>query len=93
MRKPFCRFLRELNSLKRSADYQSCDPSKLADWLKQIGSEFTQYSYQLVTRGVDKATLRWLNDTHLLTDCGIHNGVHRLKILENAKRIKPIYWS
>ena len=35
-----CRFLRELRDLKMSGDYTSCDPTKLGDWLVEVGPEF-----------------------------------------------------
>lgn len=80
------RFLRELNILKIAADYQSCDGSKLDDWLKQLGAEFKGYSYQMLINGVDRVTLRWLTEEHLERDCMIRNGIHRMKILEATKR-------
>ena len=88
----FISFLRELNPLKKSADYQSCDPTKLDDWLRNMGPEFTQYAYQMIQNGADKRVIRWLTDGQLLNDCGITNGIHRMKILEAAKRkTKHIY--
>ena len=78
--------MRELDNLKTSADYQSCDPSKLADWLKQIGAAYKRYAYPMVKCGVDRSTLPSLADEHLQADCGVTNGVHRLKILQHAKR-------
>ena len=79
------RFLRELTSLKQSADYQSCDPSKLDDWLKEVNTGFKQYTYQMTQAGVDANLLKWLTNEHLQSDCRIQNGVHRLRILEAAK--------
>ena len=78
--------MRELNHLKITADYQSCDPSRLEDWLKEVGPEFSQYSYQMLKSGADRRLLRWLTDEHLLHDCTIQNGIHRMKIMEGAKR-------
>ena len=75
------RFLRELRDLKMSADYTSCDPTKLGDWLVAVGPEFSQYIYQMLHAGVDKQTLRSLSHDHLSTDCAIENGIHRMKIL------------
>ena len=80
------RFLRELVHLKQIANYESCDQMRLDDWLKEIGPEFRQYTYQMVMSGVDMRVLRLLTDEHLLKDCGIQNGIHRLKIIESAKR-------
>ena len=82
----YFRFMRELNILRVTADYQSCDPSKIDDWLKELGKDFCGYSYQMLKSGVDRRTLRWLSDEHLLHDCYITNGIHRLKIMEGSKR-------
>lgn len=84
------RFLRELNGLKQRADYDSCDPSHLEDWLRQVGYEFRQYSYPMLKSGADRRILRWLTDDHLLKDCCINNGIHRLRIIEAAKRITSL---
>jgi len=81
-----CRFLRELSKLKQMADYESCDPTHLDDWLKELGVEFRQYTYQMLKSGVDRRVLRLLSDDHLLRDCAIVNGVHRLRILDAGKR-------
>jgi len=81
-----CRFLRDLAKLKQIADYECCDPTHLDDWLKELGVEFRQYTYQMLKSGVDRRVLRFLSDEHLLKDCGIVNGIHRLRILESAKR-------
>jgi len=72
--------------LKQIADYETCDPTHLDDWLKELGTEFRQYTYQMLRSGVDRHVLRCLSDEHLLKDCGIINGVHRLRILEAGKR-------
>jgi hypothetical protein len=84
------RFMRDLDKLKQSADYEFCDPTKLDDWLKQIGPEFRKYTYQMLKAGVDMRLVRYLNDEHLLKDCGILNGIHRLRILEAARRVTTI---
>lgn len=82
----FIRILRELAQLKQMADYEACDPTRLDEFLSAIGKEFRQYTYQMLKSGVDKSILRFLNEDHLEKDCGILNGVHRMKILEGAKR-------
>ena len=72
------------------ADYESCDPTHLDDWLKEVGGvEFRQYTYAMLRSGVDRRVVRCLGDEHLLRDCGIVNGVHRLRILDAAKRQCP----
>ena len=73
--------MRELCDLKMSADYTSCDPTKLGDWLVAVSPEFSQYVYQMLHAGVDKQTLRSLGHEHLASDCNITNGIHRTKIL------------
>ena len=81
-----CRFLRDLVKLKQIADYETCDPTHLDDWLKELGAEFRQYTYQMLKAGVDRHVMRYLSDEHLHKDCGIINGVHRLRILDAGKR-------
>lgn len=78
--------MRDLDKLKVLADYESCDATRLDDWLRQIAPEFRKYTYQMIKSGVDMRVLRYLNDEHLQRDCGIHNGIHRLRILEAARR-------
>ncbi|KAK7471647.1 hypothetical protein BaRGS_00035694, partial [Batillaria attramentaria] len=82
------RFLRELRDLKITGDYTSCDPTKLGDWLVEVGPEFAQYTYQMIQAGVDKQTLRSLNHEHLAHDCTIDNGIHRMKILEKIEELR-----
>ena len=82
--------MRELIQLKQTADYDTCDQSGLDDWLKDIGQEFRQYTYQMVKAGVDRHVLQLLNDDHLFKDCQINNGIHRLKIIEAAKSMCSI---
>ena len=72
--------------LQKTADYQSCDPSNLDSWLRELEVDFCKYSYQMLKSGVDRRTLRWLTDDHLLHDCHIENGIHRMKIMEGSKR-------
>ncbi|XP_072909188.1 NAD(+) hydrolase SARM1 isoform X2 [Hemitrygon akajei] len=74
------RFLRELRDLKRNANYSTCDPGNLADWLSSIDQYFRQYTYNLVHCGVGKETLSRVTEEQLRWDCGIENGVHRARI-------------
>ena len=69
-----------------AADYHSCDPTQLDDWLREMGSEFRKYSYQMLRSGADRKILRWLTEEQLGRDCGISNGIDRMKIMEAAKR-------
>ncbi|XP_050410413.1 NAD(+) hydrolase SARM1 isoform X3 [Patella vulgata] len=82
------RFLRELKDLKITADYTSCDPYKLAEWLEEISPEFAQHTYSMLSCGVDRQSLQFLTDDHLRYDCGIYNGVHRMKLLEKVRKLK-----
>ncbi|ESO95392.1 hypothetical protein LOTGIDRAFT_215051 [Lottia gigantea] len=81
------RFLRELKELKITADYTSCDPSKLSDWLDEISPLFLQYAYNMLTCGVDRQSLPYLTEDHLMSDCSIGNGVHRMRLLDRIKKI------
>ena len=79
------RFMRELKELKISSDYSSCDPSKLDYWLKDLSPDLGQYTYQLLQNGVDKPFLSHMSEEHLRLDCGVHNGIHRAKILQHIR--------
>ncbi len=79
------RFLRELIKLKRMADYSSCDPSNLNDFLQSLGPEYSVYTYDMINAGIDRDTLMNINDEQLLSECGISNKIHRLKIQQGVK--------
>ena len=79
------RFLRELTNLKRMADYSSCDKTNLNGFLVSLGSEFSVYTYDLLKAGIDRDTLLSINEEQLLSECGIRNKIHRLKILQGVK--------
>lgn len=81
----FGRFLRELNELRQTADYRSIDSSHLNEWLCQLTPEFRRYTYQMLKSRVTVKVLSKLREEHLLKDCGVLSGVHRLLILEAAK--------
>uniref|UniRef100_A0A096MDW9 NAD(+) hydrolase SARM1 n=1 Tax=Poecilia formosa TaxID=48698 RepID=A0A096MDW9_POEFO len=84
------RFLRDLRVLKTYADYSTCDPNNMADWLAEVDPRFRQYTYGLVQSGVDRNNVENLTDQQLQHDCHINNGVHRAKILSAASRpLKP----
>ncbi|XP_012940317.1 NAD(+) hydrolase sarm1 [Aplysia californica] len=82
------RFLRELRDLKISSDYTSCDPSMLGAWLREVGEDMSQYTYQLLNTGVDRPLLRTVTDQHLSHDCGVLNGIHRMKILSKIEELR-----
>lgn len=79
------RFTRELQQLKKMADYTSRDTSSLNDFLQEIGPEYTIYTYSMLNAGVDKKLFRGLSDEQLENECHIVNSIHRLRIL-NAIR-------
>lgn len=75
------RFERELQNLKKMADYSSRDSSSLNNFLLNIGPEYSIYTYSMLNAGVDKDSLRALNDDQLIAECGITNSIHRSRIL------------
>ncbi|XP_077509864.1 sterile alpha and armadillo motif isoform X2 [Amblyomma americanum] len=74
------RFLRELSQLKRMADYSSVDTTNVNQILQSLGTDFSQYTYRMLQSGVDKDSLKLLNDDQLFKECGIDNSIHRLRI-------------
>ncbi|XP_028320362.1 NAD(+) hydrolase SARM1 [Gouania willdenowi] len=86
------RFLRDLRVLKTYANYSTCDPNNMADWLVQVDPRFRQYTYGLVQSGVDRNNIQHLTDPQLQQDCHIDNGVHRAKILSASRKpLKPCH--
>ncbi|XP_026244678.1 NAD(+) hydrolase SARM1 isoform X1 [Urocitellus parryii] len=79
------RFFRELTELKTFANYATCDRSNLADWLGSLDPRFRQYTYGLVSCGLDRSLLHRVSEQQLLEDCGIRVGVHRARILSAAR--------
>lgn len=76
--------------LKTYANYSTCDPYNMADWLVELDPRFRQYTYGLVQSGVDRNNVQHVTDQQLQHDCHIINGVHRAKILSFSHRpIKP----
>lgn len=80
-----CRFMRELKSLKITADYSASDPSGLDKWLMELCPELSQYTYYMLRQGVDKFVLKTLTDQELREECGICNSIHRRKILQGIQ--------
>ncbi|XP_014246383.1 sterile alpha and TIR motif-containing protein 1 isoform X2 [Cimex lectularius] len=76
------RFTRELQTLKKMADYSSRDSSNLNSFLQSIGPEFSVYTYAMLNAGVDKETLRSLSEEQLVSECGITNSIHRYRMLD-----------
>ncbi|XP_070338813.1 NAD(+) hydrolase SARM1 isoform X3 [Equus asinus] len=81
------RFFRELTELKTFASYATCDRSNLADWLGSLDPRFRQYTYGLVSCGLDRSLLHRVSEQQLLEDCGIRLGVHRARILSAAREM------
>lgn len=81
------RFFRELTELKTFASYATCDRSNLADWLGSLDPRFRQYTYGLVSCGLDRSLLHRVSEQQLLEDCGIRLGVHRTRILSAAREM------
>lgn len=81
------RFERELQNLKKMADYSSRDASSLNNFLLSIGPEYSIYTYSMLLSGVDKESLRTLNDDQLIAECGITNSIHRARILNTLSVI------
>ncbi|XP_004635478.1 sterile alpha and TIR motif-containing protein 1 isoform X1 [Octodon degus] len=81
------RFFRELTELKTFASYATCDRSNLADWLGSLDPRFRQYTYGLVSCGLDRSLLHRVSEQQLLEDCGIRLGVHRSRILSAAREM------
>ncbi|XP_020494979.2 NAD(+) hydrolase SARM1 [Labrus bergylta] len=86
------RFLRDLRVLKTYANYSTCDPNNMADWLADVDPRFRQYTYGLVQSGVDLNNVQHLTDQQLQHDCHVVNGVHRAKMLSfSRKPSKPCH--
>ena len=84
------RFERELQNLKKMADYSSRDASSLNNFLLNIGPEYSIYTYSMLNAGVDKDSLRNLNDDQLIAECGITNSIHRMRILNILSGLEQI---
>uniref|UniRef100_A0A8C3PLA8 NAD(+) hydrolase SARM1 n=1 Tax=Calidris pygmaea TaxID=425635 RepID=A0A8C3PLA8_9CHAR len=84
------RFFRELTELKTFANYSTCDRSNLADWLGSIDPKFRQYTYNLLTCGINRNFLHRVTEQQLQEDCHIHTGFHRVRILTAARGEGPL---
>lgn len=82
------RFERELQCLKRMADYSSKDTAKMHQFLLEIGADYCTYTYAMLNAGIDKCSLPHVNEDMLMTECGIHNSIHRLRILNAVKNLE-----
>ncbi|KAF4526326.1 hypothetical protein B566_EDAN015480 [Ephemera danica] len=66
------RFTRELQNLKKMADYSSRDASNLNTLLQGIGADFSIYTYSMLNAGVDKDSIR----------------IHRQRIMSNIRQLE-----
>ncbi|XP_032598806.1 NAD(+) hydrolase sarm1 isoform X1 [Drosophila grimshawi] len=82
------RFERELQNLKRMADYSSKDTAKMHHFLAELGPDYCTYTYAILNAGIDKCTLPHVNEDMLMTECGIKNAIHRLRILNSVKNLE-----
>ncbi|XP_037935665.1 NAD(+) hydrolase sarm1-like isoform X2 [Teleopsis dalmanni] len=82
------RFERELQNLKRMADYSSKDTAKMHHFLYEIGPEYCTYTYSMLNAGIDRMSLSKLNEDMLIAECGIKNSIHRLRILNAIKSLE-----
>ncbi|KAJ8677136.1 hypothetical protein QAD02_012923, partial [Eretmocerus hayati] len=79
------RFTRELENLKKMADYSSKDTDNLNNFLQSIGQEYSIYTYGMLNAGVDRRAIKNLTEDQLLMECSIPNSIHRLRILDAIK--------
>lgn len=82
------RFFRELQKLKRMADYSSRDTSNINNYLQGLGPEYSAYTYGMLNAGVDNESLITLSEDQLLNECGIANSIHRFRIMESIRNME-----
>ncbi|XP_076253319.1 sterile alpha and armadillo motif isoform X12 [Rhynchophorus ferrugineus] len=83
------RFTRELQKLKRMADYTSRDSANINTFLQSLGPEFSIYTYSLLNAGIEtKDALRNISEDQLLNECGILNSIHRYRIMEGIRQLE-----
>ncbi|XP_048518942.1 NAD(+) hydrolase sarm1 isoform X2 [Dendroctonus ponderosae] len=83
------RFTRELQKLKRMADYTSRDSANINNFLQSLGPEFCTYTYSVLNAGVEtKDALRNISEDQLLHECGIANSIHRFRIMEGIRQLE-----
>ncbi|XP_030757218.1 sterile alpha and TIR motif-containing protein 1 isoform X4 [Sitophilus oryzae] len=83
------RFTRELQKLKRMADYTSRDSANINNFLQSLGPEFCIYTYSLLNAGIEtKDALRNISEDQLLNECSICNSIHRYRIMEGIRQLE-----
>ena len=77
------RFIRELTTLKKCADYSCVDRHGIVPFLAQIDQK--AYAYGLINKDMNPELMKRLNNNDLhdmLKDAGVSNAVHRHQIIE-----------
>ena len=82
------RFMRELNNLRKQADYSSVDSSNIAKFLERnVGSEYRIYAYNLIKCDLSLDLMKRLNESDLndmLIEADISSSIHRRKIIDSV---------
>uniref|UniRef100_A0A915JYK0 SAM domain-containing protein n=1 Tax=Romanomermis culicivorax TaxID=13658 RepID=A0A915JYK0_ROMCU len=81
------RFSRELTNLKMATDYSPMDPTALDMWLVNLDPQLSQYTYQMLIKGLDRNNLKMISECILIEVCSVNNIVHRKKILRCLSRL------
>lgn len=83
------RFTRELQKLKKMADYSSKDTTNINNFLQNLSPELSIYTYNFLNAGVEKKdSLIHLSEDQLLEECRITNSIHRFRILEGIRQLE-----
>ncbi|KAK9873363.1 hypothetical protein WA026_022172 [Henosepilachna vigintioctopunctata] len=83
------RFTRELQKLKKMADYSSRDTTNINSFLQNISPELSIYTYNFLNAGVEnKDSLIHLSEDQLLDECRITNSIHRFRIMEGIRQLE-----
>lgn len=85
------RFTRELNNLKKSADYTCKDRHGVVPFLTSIDQKV--YAYGMILADMSPEFMKRLNSTDLndmLKEAGVQNAVHRHQIIEAALDLNEI---
>ncbi|CAH0554540.1 unnamed protein product [Brassicogethes aeneus] len=83
------RFTRELQKLKKMADYTSKDAANINSILQSMGVQFSIYTYNFLNAGVEtKEGLRNLSEDQLHEECFIKNSIHRFRIMEGIRQLE-----
>ncbi|CAG0888489.1 unnamed protein product [Cyprideis torosa] len=78
------RFMRELDQLKKVADYASCEGRELNEYLCTLDPELAVHTYGILKAGLRRSLLKsnFMVEDILAQECGIRNGIHRLKLID-----------